>query len=234
MAWVFVPLYLVTDRGARHARGRLDTPPSTAWASIVGGNLVGGIRRRTASGCAARSRSPLLAAAVGWRTGAVHTHRRPAGGARADGRRWVACGRPVSFALITAAGLPTDQRRQASALMRAVNNAGTVLGPPIGAGWWRRGASPGSSSATGDGEPADAGRGARCRAAHRPGRGARRRPEKSARRAAPRQALRAAAGERGDRRHVEYHSPTPPCRGSSTSWVRSRGSTARRSRSTAC
>ena len=40
-------------------------------------------------------------------------------------------GRPVSFALVTGA-LPTDQRRQASALMRAVNNAGTVLGPPVG------------------------------------------------------------------------------------------------------
>jgi MFS family permease len=40
-------------------------------------------------------------------------------------------GRPVSFALVTSA-LPTEHRRQATAWMRAVNNAGTVLGPPLG------------------------------------------------------------------------------------------------------
>ena len=83
------------------------------------------------------------------------------------------------------------------------------------------------------GEPADARRRARRGAAHGPGRGARRGAHERARRAAPRPPLRAAAGERRRSSTRRTGSPTPPSRGSSTSWVPSRGSTARRSRSTA-
>ncbi|GAA2115466.1 MFS transporter [Nocardioides bigeumensis] len=127
MAWVFIPLYLVSDRG-------LDTPEAGTIAAvygvgIIGGNLVGGslgdrfgMRRTLAAaslasavGCAlvpvtTTSGLPVVLGLMGLLGGAA---------------------RPVSFALVTGA-LPSDQRRQASALMRAVNNAGTVLGPPVG------------------------------------------------------------------------------------------------------
>ena len=127
MAWVFVPLYLVSDRG-------LDEAAAGSVAAVWGvgtilGNLAGGsvgdrwglrptlafASLASALGCAVVPLTPTGAlAAVLFVMGAL-------GG----------IGRPVSFALVTSA-LPTEDRRRASAWMRSVNNAGTVLGPPLG------------------------------------------------------------------------------------------------------
>lgn len=127
MAWVFVPLYLVSDRG-------LDTPAAGSVAAVYGvgiivGNLVGG-----SVGDRFGMRGTLAVASLAAAVGCALVPITPTG--------WLpvllglmgalgGIGRPVSFALITGA-LRSDQRRQASALMRAVNNAGTVLGPPVG------------------------------------------------------------------------------------------------------
>ena len=127
MAWVFVPLYLVSDRG-------LDTPEAGSIAAVYGvgiivGNLVGG-----SVGDRFGMRGTLAVASLAAAVGCALVPFTPTGALPVVLGLMGALGgigRPVSFALITAA-LPTDQRRQASALMRAVNNAGTVLGPPIG------------------------------------------------------------------------------------------------------
>jgi MFS family permease len=127
MAWVFVPLYLVADRGLDAAAAG---SVAAVWgAGMIAGNLFGGAvgdrfgmrptlagaSLASAVGCALVPVTPTsVLPVVLFAMGAL-------GGA----------GRPVSFALVTSA-LPTEHRRQASAWMRAVNNAGTVLGPPLG------------------------------------------------------------------------------------------------------
>jgi MFS family permease len=127
MAWVFVPLYLVSDRGLDEAAAG---SVAAVWGvGMIVGNLAGGsvgdrwglrptlavASLASALGCVAVPLTPTVGlAAVLFVMGAL-------GG----------IGRPVSFALVTSA-LPTEQRRQASAWMRSVNNAGTVLGPPLG------------------------------------------------------------------------------------------------------
>ncbi|KQZ89465.1 hypothetical protein ASD62_09270 [Phycicoccus sp. Root563] len=127
MAWVFVPLYLVSDRGLDEvAAGSI----AAVWGvGTIAGNLAGGsigdrwglrptlavASLASALGCVAVPLTPTTGlAAVLFVMGAL-------GG----------IGRPVSFALVTSA-LPAQDRRQASAWMRSVNNAGTVLGPPLG------------------------------------------------------------------------------------------------------
>ncbi|HEX6920405.1 MAG TPA: MFS transporter [Actinomycetes bacterium] len=128
LMWIYLTLYLVQSRGLSLAGAGL-----VAGANGVGtiaGNLVGGSVadrfgiRRTALSCLALSSLscaviPLvptagLVAVVGLR-GLV-------GGAT----------RPVLSALI-AGELPAQRRREGIALSRSVLNAGTVIGPPLGA-----------------------------------------------------------------------------------------------------
>ena len=127
MAWVFIPLYLVSDRGlSEGAAGSI----AAVWGlGMIAGNLAGGsvgdrfglrptlalASLASAVGCLLVPLTPTAALPV------VLALMGALGGV----------GRPVSFALVTSA-LPSEHRRQASAWMRAVNNAGTVLGPPLG------------------------------------------------------------------------------------------------------
>ncbi|MGN6252110.1 MAG: MFS transporter [Marmoricola sp.] len=127
LAWLFVPLYLTSARG--FSEGAAGAVAAAYGVGLIAGNLAGGSvgdrlgLRRTLAGASIGSAlgcllvpvvpdaalAPLLVA-----LGAV-------GGV----------GRPVSFALVTAA-LPVADRRSATAWLRAVNNAGTVIGPPVG------------------------------------------------------------------------------------------------------
>ena len=127
MAWVFVPLYLVSDRGLTEA-----TAGSIAavWGlGMIAGNLAGG-----AIGDRFGLRPTLAFASLASAVGCLLVPLTPTPGLPVVLALMGALGgigRPVSFALVTSA-LPTEHRRQATAWMRAVNNAGTVLGPPLG------------------------------------------------------------------------------------------------------
>src|SRR5690349_847731 len=127
MAWVFIPLYLVSDRGL--SEGAAGSVAAVWGLGMIAGNLAGGsvgdrfglrptlalASLASAVGCLLVPLTPTPALPV------VLVLMGALGG----------IGRPVSFALVTSA-LPTEHRRQATAWMRAVNNAGTVLGPPLG------------------------------------------------------------------------------------------------------
>ena len=127
MAWVFIPLYLVSDRGlSEGAAGSI----AAVWGmGMIAGNLAGGsVGDRF--GLRPTLALASLASAVGCLLVPVTpTPALPVVLALMGALGGV--GRPVSFALVTSA-LPTRHRRQATAWMRAVNNAGTVLGPPLG------------------------------------------------------------------------------------------------------
>ena len=127
MAWVFVPLYLVSDRGLDEAAAG---SVAAVWGvGMIVGNLAGG-----SVGDRWGLRPTLAVASLASALGCVAVPLTPTAGLAAVLFVMGALGgigRPVSFALVTSA-LPTDHRRQASAWMRSVNNAGTVLGPPLG------------------------------------------------------------------------------------------------------
>jgi MFS family permease len=127
MAWVFVPLYLVADRGlSTSAAGGI---AAAYGVGMIVGNLVGG-----SVGDRLGLRATLATASLGSAVGCLVVPFAPTGALALVLALTGALGgvsRPVSFALVTGS-LPTDQRRQATAWMRAVNNAGTVLGPPLG------------------------------------------------------------------------------------------------------
>jgi MFS family permease len=127
MAWVFIPLYLVADR---HLSAAAAGSVAAVWGvGMIVGNLAGGSvgdrfgLRRTLAGASVASAAGCLLVPV------TPTAALPVVLAVMGALGGV--GRPVSFALVTSA-LPTEHRRQATAWMRAVNNAGTVLGPPVG------------------------------------------------------------------------------------------------------
>ena len=127
MAWVFIPLYLVSDRGL--SEGAAGSVAAVWGLGMIAGNLAGG-----SVGDRFGLRPTLALASLASAVGCLLVPLTPTAvlpvvlalmGALGG------VGRPVSFALVTSA-LPTEHRRQATAWMRAVNNAGTVLGPPLG------------------------------------------------------------------------------------------------------
>jgi MFS family permease len=127
MAWVFVPLYLVSDR---HLDAAAAGSVAAVWGlGMIAGNLAGG-----AVGDRFGLRPTLAGASLASALGCLLVPLTPTPGLPVVLALMGALGgigRPVSFALVTSA-LPADHRRQATAWMRAVNNAGTVLGPPLG------------------------------------------------------------------------------------------------------
>ena len=127
MAWVFVPLYLVSDR--RLSEGAAGSIAAVWGVGMIAGNLAGG-----AVGDRFGLRPTLALASLASAVGCLLVPMTPTPALPVVLALMGALGgvgRPVSFALVTSA-LPTEHRRQATAWMRAVNNAGTVLGPPLG------------------------------------------------------------------------------------------------------
>ena len=127
MAWVFVPLYLVSDR--QLSEGAAGSVAAVWGVGMIAGNLAGG-----AVGDRFGLRPTLAGASLASATGCLLVPVTPTAALPVVLALMGALGgvgRPVSFALVTSA-LPTEHRRQATAWMRAVNNAGTVLGPPLG------------------------------------------------------------------------------------------------------
>ena len=113
LAWLYLTLYLVDDRGL--ATGAAGAVTATYGVGVIGGNLTGGSLGAWVLACAAFPLAPPAALApLALLSGA-------AGG----------CGRPLMSALV-ATGLPPDRRREGISLSRAASNLGTVLGPPLG------------------------------------------------------------------------------------------------------
>lgn len=127
LAWLYLTLYLVHDRGLSPSAGGLIT--GAYGAGAIAGNLLGGsvgdrIGLRTALAltmalailtCIAFPLCPTAGLLpLGLLAGLT-------GGA----------GRPLMSAVV-ASGLPAELRREGIALSRAAFNAGTVLGPPLG------------------------------------------------------------------------------------------------------
>ena len=127
LAWLYLTLYLVNDRGLSPSAGGAVT--AVYGAGAIAGNLTGGslgdrfgLREALAvtKGLALISvaafafcPTPVLAplALMAGLTGGA--------------------GRPLMSAVV-ATGLPSEMRREAIALSRAAFNAGAVLGPPLG------------------------------------------------------------------------------------------------------
>lgn len=127
LAWMYLTLYLVNDRGLSASAGGAVT--AVYGAGAIAGNLFGGslgdrfgLREALAAtkgialvSVAAFAVCPTLALAplalVAGLTGGA--------------------GRPLMNAVV-ASGLPSELRREAIALSRAAFNAGAVLGPPLG------------------------------------------------------------------------------------------------------
>jgi predicted MFS family arabinose efflux permease len=128
LAWFYLTLYLVSDRGLDPARAGLVT--AVFGAGLLAGNLGGGwlgdligLRRGT------------LVSLIGWAAlSAVMPFTPTVLLAVVGGLAGVCSGavRPLDMALI-ATTLPAERRRAGIALARSVTNAGFVLGPPLGA-----------------------------------------------------------------------------------------------------
>jgi MFS family permease len=128
LTWLFLTLYLVSDRG-------LDVGPAGLAAGaygvgVIAGNLLGGsagdrwgVRRTVVLvltvAALAKLGLPVLPTSL---LVVVSALGGLAGGAA----------RPLLNALV-AAELPSDRRREGIALSRAASNAGTVIGPPLAA-----------------------------------------------------------------------------------------------------
>jgi MFS family permease len=128
LAWLFLTLYLVADRGLGPAAAGVAA--GTYGVGLVAGNLLGGSAGdrwgMRPSAIAALTVSALCCLALPWlpvvALAAVASVGGFAGGAA----------RPLLFSLVTG-HLPAQRRRESVALSRSAMNAGSVIGPPVGA-----------------------------------------------------------------------------------------------------
>jgi predicted MFS family arabinose efflux permease len=127
LAWIYLTLYLVVQRGVRpHTAGLV---AAAFGVGLVAGNLGGG-----SAGDRFGFKPALAGALAAWALGCLALPLTPTGAlAPVAAAAGLAAGatRPLMFALVIAA-LPADQRREGIARSRAANNAGTVIGPPLG------------------------------------------------------------------------------------------------------
>jgi MFS family permease len=127
LAWLYLTLYLVKNRGL--TPGRAGLVAATYGLGSIAGNLTGG-----SIGDRFGLRPALVGSLAGWAASCAVFPLAPPS--------WLAAlallagltggfGRPLMGALV-ATSLPTGQRREGIALFRAASNLGTVLGPPLG------------------------------------------------------------------------------------------------------
>ena len=127
LAWIYLTLYLVSDRGMSAQQAGLGA--AAYGAGVLAGNLGGGW-----FGDRFGLREAVLGSLLGW---AVTCSLMPfVPGATLAGIAALAgaCGgasRPNLSALV-ATSLPADRRREGIALSRTASNAGFTLGPPLG------------------------------------------------------------------------------------------------------
>lgn len=127
LAWLYLTLYLVNERGLSAPAGGVVT--AVFGAGAIAGNLFGGSlgdRFGLREALAATKGIALLSVAAF----AVCPTAALAPLALLAGLSGGA-GRPLMSAVV-ATGLPSELRREAIALSRAAFNAGSVLGPPLG------------------------------------------------------------------------------------------------------
>jgi MFS family permease len=128
LVWLFMTLYLVDRRGMTAAAAGVVT--ACYGIGIIAGNLSGGWL-----GDRFGLRRTLLAAIGGWVVTCLAVPVTPVAAlpaVTAAAGLLGGAGRPVSSALVALA-VPGDLRRAGIALSRTVSNAGTMIGPPIGA-----------------------------------------------------------------------------------------------------
>ncbi|MCA1721631.1 MAG: MFS transporter [Actinobacteria bacterium] len=127
LAWLYLTLYLVNDRGLSAQAGGVIT--AMFGAGAIGGNLFGGslgdrfgLREALA---VTKGVALLSVAAFAVCPTAVLAPLALLAGLSGG------AGRPLMSAVV-ATGMPAGLRREAIALSRAAFNAGTVVGPPLG------------------------------------------------------------------------------------------------------
>src|SRR4051794_25065281 len=128
LAWIFMTLYLVQDRGLTAGAAGLVT--GAYGVGLVVGTFVGGWL-----GDRYGLRRSLLASRVAWVVLCVAVPLAPVAALAplvAAAGLVGSVGRPLMFALIGGA-LPTDRRREGMALSRTASNLGFTVGPIIGA-----------------------------------------------------------------------------------------------------
>ena len=128
LAWLFMTLYLVEDRGLSAATAGLVT--AAYGAGVIIGNLTGGW-----VGDRFGLRRTLLLAIGGWALCCAAVPVAPVAVLPALIAVAGAIGgmnRPVGSALVATA-IPGELRRVGIAMSRSVSNAGTIVGPPLGA-----------------------------------------------------------------------------------------------------
>jgi MFS family permease len=128
LAWLFMTLYLVEDRGLSAATAGLVT--AAYGVGVIAGNLTGGW-----IGDRFGLRRTMLGAIGGWVICCALVPIAPVPALPALIAVAGAIGginRPVGSALVATA-IPGELRRVGIAMSRSVSNAGTIVGPPLGA-----------------------------------------------------------------------------------------------------
>lgn len=128
LAWLYLSLYLVADRGLTPALAGIVA--ASYGAGLITGNFAGGW-----FGDRFGLRRGLLLSRFGWVVLCLAVPLAPVAllavvvGAAG---LCTGAGRPLGFALVAAA-LPPDRRREGMALSRTASNLGFTIGPPLGA-----------------------------------------------------------------------------------------------------
>jgi MFS family permease len=128
LAWIYLTLYLVSGRHL--TSGRAGALAALYGVGLIAGNLLGG-----GVGDRIGLRRALLGSLFGWAATCVLV---PISAVPVLAPLLVIAGlatgasRPLMSAVVLQA-LPPERRREGAALSRVVFNAGTVIGPPLGA-----------------------------------------------------------------------------------------------------
>jgi len=128
LAWIYLTLYLVSERHL--TSGRAGLLAATYGVGLIAGNLLGG-----GVGDRIGLRRSLLGSLVGWAATCVLVPLSPVAVLPVllvSAGLLSGAARPLMWAVVLGA-LPSDRRREGAALSRVVNNAGSVIGPPLGA-----------------------------------------------------------------------------------------------------